>query len=149
MSTKSAIRGFEKERGNLIPMLHAVQDAEGYVSARAMDEIAEWLGIPVSEVYGTATFYTLFALKPRGKNVVRLCDSPPCHIEGSKWVRQAVEAHLGIKAGETTPDGLFTIEMVSCLGLCGVSPAMMVNDDVYGNLIPEMMPGILAKYREE
>ncbi len=86
-------------------------------------------------------------LKPHGKNVIRLCDSPPCHIEGSKAIRDAISKALGVKPGETTEDGNFTFEIVSCMGLCGVAPAIMVNDDVYGNLTPEAVPSILAKYR--
>jgi NADH:ubiquinone oxidoreductase subunit E len=114
-----------------------------------MEEVAEWLSVPVSEVYGTATFYTLFTTKPQAKNVVRLCDSPPCHIEHSKSIKRAIENYLGIQDGSATTDNLFRFEIVSCFGLCGVAPAIMVNEDVYGNLTPEMIPGILGKYREE
>ena len=146
---KDCIRQFGQEQGNLIPILHAVQAKCGFLSAEAMDEIADWLAIPASEVYGTATFYTLFAVEPLGKHVIRLCDSPPCHIEGSVNVRKAIEKHLGIGDGETTEDGLFTLQSVSCIGLCGVAPAIMIDDDVYGNLTPEMIPSILGKYGKE
>jgi NADH-quinone oxidoreductase E subunit len=143
---RSVIETFGRERGNLIPILHALQDSMGYLSAEAMDEVAAWLDIPVSDVYGTATFYTLFNKKPTGRHVIRLCDSPPCHIEGSKSIRNSIEGHLGITAGQATEDGLFALEIVSCLGLCGVAPAIMINEDVYGNLTPEAIPDILAKY---
>lgn len=146
---KSILSKFERDRGNLIPILHAVQDECGYLSSEAMEEVADWLSIPVSEVYGTATFYTLFAVKPVGTYVIRLCDSTPCHIEGSKEIQKALEQHLGVKCGDTTSDGLFTLEKVSCFGLCGVAPAIMVNEDVYGNLTPESIPAVLAKYKEE
>jgi NADH-quinone oxidoreductase subunit E len=146
---KAVISRFTRERGNLIPILHALQESIGYLSAECMDEAAVWLDIPVSEVYGTATFYTLFALKPQGKHVIRMCDSPPCHIEGSGAIRKAIEQGLGVNLGETTEDGLFTFQEVSCLGLCGVAPSMMINKDVYGNLTPEMIPNILKKYEEE
>ena len=145
---KAVIKKFDHDRGNLIPILHALQDQMGYLTTDAMEEVAAWLEIPVSEVYGTATFYTLFAKEPTGQYVVRLCDSTPCHIEGSKPIKKAIEQHLGIKPNETTEDGLFTFEMVSCFGLCGVAPAIMVNEDVYGNLTPEMIPAILNKYSE-
>lgn len=137
-----------RDRRNLIPILHAVQKEMGYVSEDAMEALAETLDMPVSAVHGTATFYTLFYTKPQGKYVVRLCDSPPCHIEGSRAVRQAVSKTLGISEGETSGDGTFSFEIVSCMGLCGVAPAMMVNDDVYGNLTPDAVPGILGKYKE-
>jgi NADH-quinone oxidoreductase E subunit len=140
------IEKFERNRSNLLPILHALQDSCGYVSQEAMEEVAYWLSIPASEVYGTVTFYTLFSTKPKGKYIIRLCDSPPCHLKGSDAVKQAVQKHLAVKPGETTGDGLFTLEEVSCLGLCDESPAMMVNDDIYGNLAPEKIPGILKKY---
>ena len=133
---------------NLIPLLHDLQNQLGYLSPEVMETVAEQLGTTVSRVHGVATFYTLFYTKPHGKYVVRLCDSPPCHIEGSKAIRKAVESALGIPEGETTEDGNFSFEIVSCMGLCGVAPAVMVNDDVYGNLTPEMIPDIIGKYKE-
>lgn len=146
---KSVVSRFAHDRGNLIPLLHAVQDAAGILTEESMKEIAEWLGIPFSEVYGTATFYTLFATEPKGKYVVRFCDSPPCHIEGAQVIKRAIEDFIGAKVGETSKDGLFTFEEVSCVGLCGVAPALMVNDDVYGNLTPDAIPDILGNYRKE
>lgn len=143
------IRAFERKRGNVIPALHAVQSKLGYLPEDAMQEIADWLDVPVSDVYGTATFYTLFSTKPKGRYIVRLCDSPPCHIEGSNAIKDAITNELGIKPGETTEDGQFTFEIVSCLGLCGVAPAIMVNEDVYGNLTPQMIGEILLKYRKK
>lgn len=142
------IKDFEPKRDNLLPILHAIQAKEGYISEEAMVAVAEHLGISVSDVYGTASFYTLFAREPKGKYTIRLCDSPPCHIEGSRFIKKAIEKELGIKPGETTEDGLFTFEIVSCLGLCGVAPAVMINEDVYGNLTPESIPNILKRYRE-
>lgn len=143
------IHAFERKRGNVIPALHAVQAKLGHIPEEAMQEIADWLNVPVSDVYGTATFYTLFSTTPKGRHIVRLCDSPPCHIEGSNTIKAAVTKELGIKPGETTEDGQFTFEIVSCLGLCGVAPAIMVNEDVYGNLTPQMIGEILLKYRKK
>jgi NADH-quinone oxidoreductase E subunit len=144
-----ALHGFEREADNLIPALHAVQAELGYLSEEAMLDVASWLDIPIATVYGTATFYTLFATKPKGKYIVRLCDSPPCHIEGSSSIKETITNDLGVKPGQTTNDGLFTFEIVSCMGLCGVAPAVMINEDVYGNLTPESMTSILANYREK
>jgi len=131
---------------NLIPILHELQASMGYISNEAMETVAAELGVPVGRVHGTATFYSLFYLKPHGKNIIRLCDSPPCHIEGSKAIRDAVAKAIGVGPGEITADGNFTFETVSCMGLCGVAPAIMINEDVYGNLTPEAIPSILAKY---
>lgn len=146
---RAVVRSFERSRDNLIPVLHEIQARNGYLSDEAMEEVATWLDVPASEVYGTATFYTLFSTKPKGRYVIRLCDSPPCHIEGSKSIIAAIQDELGIEPGETTKDGNFTFELVSCFGLCGVAPAIMVNEDAYGNLQPEMMGDILDKYRNK
>jgi NADH-quinone oxidoreductase E subunit len=141
------IEKYDSDKRNLIPLLHDLQAELGYISPEVMETVAERLGTTVSQVHGVATFYTLFYTKPQGKNIVRLCDSPPCHIEGSNSIRQAISDYLGISEGETTEDKQFTFEVVSCMGLCGVAPAIMVNDDVYGNLKPEMVAGILGKYK--
>lgn len=135
-----------RDAHNLIPILHELQNSTGYISTGAMETVAAELGIPVSRVYGTVTFYTMFHTTPQGKNLIRLCDSPPCHIEGSKSVREAISGILGVEPGETTKDGNFTLEIVSCMGLCGVAPAIMINDDVYGNLTPDAIPDIISKY---
>lgn len=144
--TQTIVAKYNAFRGNLLPILHEVQAKFGFLPEHAMQDVADGLGIPVSEVYGTATFYTLFSTKPRGKYIVRVCDSAPCHIEGSKAIIKAIVDELGIENGETTTDGLFTLEHVSCFGVCGVAPAIMVNDEVHGNLSPEMIPGILSGY---
>jgi len=90
--------------------------------------------IPVSDIKGTASFYSMYSFIPRGKYIITICESPPCHILGAQTIFDAVEIKLGINKGETTTDGLFTLEGTSCLGICGVAPAMMINDDAYGNL---------------
>jgi NADH:ubiquinone oxidoreductase subunit E len=143
------IHAFEQTKESLIPALHVVQDKLGYLPDGAMRELSQWLNIPLSDVYGTATFYTLFSTTPKGRYVIRLCDSPPCHLEGSKSIKSAIQEAIGVAPGGTTDDGEFTFEIVSCLGLCGVAPAVMINDDVYGNLTPEMVGGIIDKYRKE
>jgi len=146
---RAVIESFEPKRDSLIPMLHALQSALGYLPEAAMEDVADYLDMPVSEVYGAATFYTLFSTEPKGRCIVRLCDSPPCHIEGSNGIKAAIERELGIRPGQTTEDGSFTFELVSCFGLCGVAPAVMINEDVYGNLRPEMIHDILARYRRK
>jgi len=136
-------------RGNLLPVLHEVQAEYGYLPKEALATIATEMNIPLSEVYGTATFYSLFSTSPLGRHVIRLCNSAPCHIEGSRAILQAIKEELDLEPGETTEDGQFSLQLTSCLGLCGVAPVIMVDDDVYGNLTPEMIPEILAKYRQE
>ena len=142
----SIIEKYDSDKRNLIPLLHDLQDELGYLSPEVMETVAERLDITSAQVHGVATFYSMFYTKPHGKNVIRLCDSPPCHIEGGNGIRKAISDELGVGVGETTEDGDFTFEIVSCMGLCGVAPAIMVNDDVYGNLKPEMVAGILGKY---
>jgi NADH:ubiquinone oxidoreductase subunit E len=94
-----------------------------------------------------ATFYSLLYTKPKGKYTVRVCESAPCHVQGAQEVVDTLVRELGVSFGETTPDGLFTLEKVSCLGVCGVAPAVMIDDRVYGNLTPETVAAVLQEYR--
>jgi len=112
-----------------------------------MEEIADYVGLPYSKVYGTATFYSMISRKPRGKHVVRLCDSPPCHLMGSENILDVLRDLLGIEVGQTSPDMLFTLEITSCLGICGVAPAMMIDETVYGNLTAKKIRKIIDDYR--
>ncbi|MEW5867308.1 MAG: NADH-quinone oxidoreductase subunit NuoE [Bacillota bacterium] len=131
----------------LVAVLHDVQKAAGCLSEEALAEIASGLDIPISKVYGVATFYTLFSVKPKGEYIIRVCENAPCHVLGAKAIVGALEKELGISMGNTTPDGKFTLEYTSCLGVCGVAPAIMINDAVYGNLTPERVPVILKEYK--
>ncbi len=100
-----------------------------------------------SQVYSVATFYSMFSVKPRGKHIIRVCVSPPCHISGENDIVKILEEELGIKEGETTPDGVFTLECTSCLGVCDIAPAMMIDDEIYGNLNRERIKAILSEIR--
>ncbi len=139
-------------RENLIQILHDIQDASGDNSLHGekIQELSTLMKIEVADIVGTASFYTMFSLEPRGKHVIRLCDSPPCYIMGSENILSALEKKLGVKIGETTEDGLFTLESTSCLGICGVAPAMMIDEEVYGNLtsrkVSEIIDGLKASY---
>lgn len=104
-------------------------------------------GIPVSTIYGVATFYSQFTLKPRGKYTMGICLGTACYVRGSQQVLDELEKRLGIGVGETTADGMFTLNATRCIGCCGLAPAMMVNDEVYGRLVPGDVPGIIEKYR--
>ncbi len=132
----------------LIDVLHKVQAATGVssISEEMGKIIANGLDVPLSKVYGVATFYSFYSTKPRGKYVIRLCASAPCHVEGAQKVFDAFERVLGIKPGETTYDGKFTLEHTECLGICHVAPAAMINDKVYEKLTPEKVSEIIKEY---
>ncbi len=135
-------------RENLLEILHDIQEGtEGhYLPQDKLKDLSAAMQLQVSEIVSTASFYTLFSLKPRGKHIIRVCESPPCYVMGETNVLDAVETMLGIKVGETTKDGLFTLETTSCLGTCGVAPVMMIDTEVYGNLTYNRVMDILDVY---
>jgi len=135
-------------KGALIPVLQETQHAYGYLPKEVLQNMAEKMDIPVSEIYGVVTFYAQFHLNPRGKNIIRVCQGTACHVRGGKAILQAIEDALKIKAGGTTLDLLFTLETVACIGACGLAPVMMINDDTHGRLTPETTTAILASYTE-
>ncbi len=140
MTVSEIIGRHGNNRENLLQILHDLQDSSGDNSLHrdVLEELAKTMDIPVADIAGTLSFYTtMFSIKPRGKHIIRLCDSPPCHIMGSENILATLQKKLGIKPGETTPDGNFTLEISGCLGICGVAPAMMIDDAVYGNLTRE------------
>lgn len=143
-------RAFERYRGQpgaLIPLLQEAQEIYGYLPADILQEIARRLKIPFSQVFGVATFYAQFHLKPRGRNIIRVCQGTACHVRGASRVFEAVSQALGVGRNETTPDLRFTLETVACLGSCGLAPVMMINEDTYGRLVPENISEILEKYK--
>ena len=111
--------------------------------------IAEGLGVTLSEVYGVATFYSQFRLEPNGKYTISVCLGTACYVKGSQKVLDRLSEELHTPVGKTSPDGLFTLNATRCLGACGLAPVMTINDEVYGRLVPDDIPGILAKYREQ
>ncbi|MGI5902184.1 MAG: NADH-quinone oxidoreductase subunit NuoE [Desulfitobacteriia bacterium] len=122
----------------LIPILQAVQEEYRYLPEEVMAFIASSLGISPAKVFGVATFYSHFTLKPKGKYIIKICDGTACHVKGSMDIKNALDKHLGLTAEErTSKDMLFTVETVSCLGTCGLAPAMVINDTVHGLLTPE------------
>jgi NADH-quinone oxidoreductase E subunit len=143
---KEVISGYPEDK-NLLGILKEVQARLGYLSDQTIIEVAKEVGLPASKVYGVATFYSLFTTEPKGDHIIRVCESAPCYILGSRDVLLVLEDELGISVGETTPDKKFTLEAVSCLGVCGVAPAMMIDDAVYGNLTREKICEIIAEYR--
>ncbi len=149
MKPDKILKRYERSGDNLLAILHDIQDAspEHYLSEADLRAAADHLRLPYSFVHGVASFYTMYSLKPRGKNLIRVCQSPPCHLLGSSTISRELIKLLGIGFGETTADRLFSLEMTSCLGVCGVAPAMMVNDRVYGNLTAERIADIVDDLR--
>ncbi len=151
METNEILKNYEKREDNLLSILHEIQNSKQthHLSKEDLKAVSEYLDIPLSFVHGVASFYTMYSMKPRGKYIVRVCQSPPCHLMGSTSISKELMNILGIKFGETTEDGIFTLEMTSCLGVCGVAPAIMINDTVYGNLTPERLKSIIEEKRRE
>ena len=139
-----------RDRSRLVPILQAVQEEYRYLPEEVMTLVATSLGIPAAKVYGVATFYSHFALEPKGKYVIRVCDGTACHVKGSQDLVDALQARLGLAGGrKTTPDMMFTLETVSCLGACGLAPAMVVNEDVHGQVEAEAARAILEGIRRQ
>ena len=134
--------------GSLIRILHEAQEIYGYLPYEVQCRIAEGLDVPVEKVYGVATFYAQFALTPKGKYNISVCLGTACYVKGSQAVLDKLCEELGIEPGECTDDTKFSLEACRCVGACGLAPVMMINDDVYGRLTPDMVKGILAKYAE-
>lgn len=131
----------------LVAILHDVQRVFGYLPENALIQVARSLNVPLSKVYGVATFYTLLSVEPMGEHVIRVCENAPCHLLGAESLVDVLSRELGIPMGGTTSCGKFTLKHTSCLGVCGVAPAIMIDDEVYGNLTPDDIPVILDKYR--
>ncbi len=133
--------------GALMPVLQEAQNIFGYVPMDVQQIIADGLGTTLSEVYGVATFYAQFSLEPKGEYVVGVCLGTACYVKGSQKVLDKLCEVLEVPVGKTTADGKFTLNATRCLGACGLAPVMMINDEVYGRLVPEDIPGIVEKYR--
>ena len=150
---EKAVKEHGARRDAIIPILSEINRALGYIPAGALPEIRRRIQAPAeggfvadSHVYSAASFYQMFSLKPTGIHIVRFCESAPCHVEGGKQVIQALEDELGLRPGETSQDSKWSLFMTSCLGVCSVGPVFLVDDDIYGNVTPERVPEILAKY---
>ncbi|MDD5094784.1 MAG: NADH-quinone oxidoreductase subunit NuoE [Dehalococcoidia bacterium] len=134
--------------GAMIPILQEIQEAYGYVPPVAIQRIAENTGVPVSELYGIVTFYSQFRLQPLGKNHVKVCHGTACHLGGAERIAHSIEQVTGAKEGETSKDGLFTVERVACLGCCSLSPCITVNDQVHGQISPEATHKLMSQIKE-
>lgn len=135
--------------GSLITILQKTQETYGYLPEDAIYHIAERTGISPAKILGCATFYAQFRLQPIGKYLIYLCKGTACHVNGADTIGKAITEELGIGDGETTGDGLFTLEYVACLGCCSLSPAMMINGETFGSLTPDKIRDILTEYRRK
>ena len=138
---------YDDSPGQLIPLLQKAQESDGYISDMAMKYISGITGIPESTVYGVITFYRQFRLRPLGEFVIRLCDGTACHVNDSSLLREIIEDELHLEGSDTTADGLFTLELVACLGCCSLAPVIMINDKTYGRLTPQSLRKTLKQYR--
>ena len=134
--------------GSLISLLQSAQDSYGYIPKKAIYYISEVVGIPPSEIYGVITFYSQFRLRPLGKYVIKICEGTACHVNNGKNILKALQNELGISVGETTGDGLFSLQSVACLGCCSLAPVIMINEETHGSLTPNKIRGIIKKYRD-
>lgn len=134
---------------HLITLLQEVQDACGYLSRDAILSIGRHIDVPASKIYGVATFYNQFRFYPLGRVHIQICRGTACHVKGSKAVLDAITRELGIPAGATTPDGVFSYETLACIGACGLAPAIMVNGELRAKVTPESIPTLLQEYREK
>lgn len=137
---------YRGSEGSLIQILHMAQGIFGYLPMELQQFIAEKLSIPLSEVYGVATFYSFFTTKPRGENTIRVCLGTACYVRGGKKIVERLKEILAIGVGETTQDGKFTLEVMRCIGACGLAPAITINDKVYKQVNPDKLQSIIEKY---
>lgn len=144
---QAVIARHKDEQGAVMPVLQEAQEIFGYLPEEAQILVAEGLDVPLSEVYGVSTFYSQFALNPKGRYQVSVCLGTACYVKGAADILAAVEQKLGCKSGSVTPDGKFSVDSTRCIGACGLAPVMMVNNDVYGRLTPDQVGPILDKYR--
>ncbi len=131
---------------HLIGVLHKVQAHFGYLGADQLDAVAQLLQVPTAKVTGVATFYHFFRLEPRGKYVISVCLGTACYVKGAEQVAERLQEELGIQYGETTTDGLFSLEGTRCLGTCGLAPVVMVEDEVFGDMTADQVPALLEKF---
>jgi NADH-quinone oxidoreductase subunit E len=141
----SKLESYDKQRGNLIPILQMVQETVAYLPAQAIKIVSDHLGIFESEVYGVATFYNQFRFHPPGKHPIKVCLGTACHVRGGDIILENFERKLGIHAGETTADREFSVEKVACVGCCALAPVAIIDEDVHGHMAPSKVEGLLMR----
>jgi len=128
------IEKYAGKKGNMIPLLQGTQALYGYIPGEAFKKISEKTGLKISDMYGVATFYAQFRLKPAGKNIIKVCHGTACHVQNANEITDALKESLNVKDGETTSDGFYTLESVACLGCCSLAPVMMIGEETFGKL---------------
>jgi NADH-quinone oxidoreductase E subunit len=141
------ITTYQGQRGSLIPVLQEIQDYYGYLPVEVQEIIAQGLRIPASEVYGVVTFYNFFTMVPRGRHTIKVCMGTACYVRGGKKILDRLERDLGVPVGGTTEDLRFSLDVVRCLGACGLAPTMMVDNDVHQRLKPAKLDDVLQSYK--
>lgn len=141
-------KGMEQSESYLIAVLHKVQGLFGYLDKQIMDIVAEDMNIPTAHIWGVATFYHYFNLQPIGKHVISVCMGTACYVKGGDKVLNALKTELGVGVGETTEDGLFTLQEARCLGACGIAPVIMIDDKIYGDLDSKKAVDVINLYRK-
>ena len=145
---KAFIEEWKGKPGNLIMVLHKVQQTYGYIPREIAIEISSLLDVPLAKIYGVVTFYNFFKLQKAGKYIIQVCLGTACYLRGGDDLMKEFERQLGIGVGGTTADGLFSVEAVRCLGCCGLAPVVVVNGEVHGKLATKDVAGIIEKYRK-
>ena len=148
-SLNEILHAYKEDKSDLIPILQAVQSNFGYLSEESIMEVSKFTGVPESEIYGVATFYTQFRLKPIGKKHIMVCSGTACHVKGAPQIIEGIERHLGIKEGEVTFDMEYSLESVGCLGCCALAPCAMVNDEVESNLTLRDVKKLFSKRKKK
>jgi NADH:ubiquinone oxidoreductase subunit E len=143
---KEIIKTHRDMKGGLIPVLQQIQRLYNYLPEDMLQLVSNELNVPMSEIYGVASFYSFFALEPKGKHIIRVCLGTACYVKGSQRIMDKVSELLNIPVGKTTSDNRFTLEATRCLGACGLAPVMMIDDRVFGRLTPDMIPDILKEF---
>ena len=133
--------------GSALPALEMAQEIYGYLPIEVQQMVAEGLDMPLAEIYGISTFYSMFSLFPKGSYQIRVCLGTACYVKGAGEIYDALQSKLGISGGECTPDSKFSLEACRCIGACGLAPVIMINDDVYGRLTVDSLDEIIAKYK--
>lgn len=141
------IDSYKDKPGGIIEAYHALQKEYNYIPEDAITAAAEAFGMSPAQAYGVATFYSYFKVGPRGRYIIRICESAPCHVAGAEEVVSALESELGIKMGETTADGKFTLEFTECVGQCQATPIITINSKPYEDMNAEKIPAVLAEYK--
>lgn len=143
---KAVIAEHKDMAGGTMPVMQKAQEIYGYLPEEVQIMIAEGLGVPLEEVYGISTFYSLYNLNPKGEHKINVCLGTACYVKGSQQILDKLEEKLGLATGSITTDGRFSLDASRCVGACGLAPVMIIDDDVYGRVTPDMVGDILAKY---